>query len=136
MKMLALPLALLARPVLALTVLVNPVPVQAVELVVWDTQLQTKLGYGETVGNKLTLQLVPDYSGPVIALFSRDDTEKGSFPGLMPRYSGMLKSGVLILNDNGTPLPLNKFLAQYKLTPSLQNPVKTFSLPGLKTPGK
>ena len=96
-------------------------PAQAVQLVVWDPQLQTKLGYGEVSGGKLTLQLVPDYSGPVVALFSRDDTEKNSYPGL---------------EDGGSVLSLGKFLVAFKLTPSLQNPVKTFSLPGLKPPSE
>ena len=108
-------------------------PVQAVRLVVWDPQLQTKLGYGEVSGGKLTLQLVPDYSGPVVALFSRDESEKNSYPGLMPRYSGQLRAGALSLEDGGSVLSLSKFLSGFKLTPSIQNSVKTFSLPGLKT---
>ncbi len=108
-------------------------PVQAVRLVVWDPQLQTKLGYGEVSGGKLTLQLVPDYSGPVVALFSRDESEKNSYPGLMPRYSGQLRGGALSLEDGGSVLTLSKFLSGFKLTPSIQNSVKTFSLPGLKT---
>ena len=111
-------------------------PAQAVQLVVWDPQLQTKLGYGEVSGGKLTLQLVPDYSGPVVALFSRDDTEKNSYPGLLPRYSGQLRGGTLTLEDGGSVLSLGKFLVAFKLTPSLQNPVKTFSLPGLKPPSE
>ena len=109
-------------------------PAQAVQLVVWDPQLQTKLGYGEVSGGKLTLQLVPDYSGPVVALFSREDSEKNSYLGLMPRYSGQLRGGTLTLEDGGSVLSLSRFLAAFKLTPSLQNPVKTFSLPGLKAP--
>ena len=108
-------------------------PAQAVRLVVWDPQLQTKLGYGEVSGGKLTLQLVPDYSGPVVALFSRDEPEKNSYPGLMPRYSGQLRGGALSLEDGGSVLSLSKFLSGFKLTPSIQNSVKTFSLPGLKT---
>ena len=111
-------------------------PVQAVQLVVWDPQLQTKLGYGEVSGGKLTLQLVPDYSGPVVALFSRDESEKNSYPGLLPRYSGQLRGGALSLEDGGSVLTLSKFLSVFKLTPSLQNPVKTFSLPGLKPPSE
>ena len=129
-----------SRPfyVLALTLaaLLSLAPAQAVQLVVWDTQLQTKLGFGGSVGGKLNLQLVTDYSGPVIALFSRDDSEKNSYPGLMPRYSGQLKGGMLTLEDGGTSQTIGKFLAAYKLVPVLQNTPKTFSLPGLKTPGK
>ncbi|WP_424950834.1 hypothetical protein [Deinococcus sp.] len=124
----------LVLPLLALLAFLTLAPAQAVQLVVWDTQLQTKLGYGETVNGRLNLQLVTDYSGPVIALFSRDDSEKNSYPGLLPRYGGLLRGGVLTLDDDGAPLTLTKFLSAFKLTPSLQNPVKTFSLPGLKTP--
>ena len=124
------------RPFVALVALLTSAPAQAVQLVVWDTQLQTKLGYGETVNGKLNLQLVTDYSGPVIALFARDDSEKNSYPGLLPRYSGQLRGGVLTLEDDGLPITLSRFLAPFKLTPSLQNTVRTFSLPGLKTPGK
>lgn len=110
---------------------------QAVQLVVWDPQLQTKLGYGSVVGNRLNLQLIPDYSGPVVALFSRDAAERNSYPGLLSRYSGQLRGGVLTLEDDGTVLSLSKFLSPFKLTPNLQNTVRTFSLPGLKvTPPK
>jgi hypothetical protein len=130
MKMFPRRLHLLALTLVALLSLASA---QAVQLVVWDTQLQTKLGFGESAGGKLNLQLVTDYSGPVIALFIRDDGEKGSYPGLMPRYSGQLKGGVLTLEDSGVSQSIGKFLAPYKLTPSIQNPVKTFSLPGLKT---
>jgi len=108
-------------------------PAQAVQLVVWDPQLQTKLGYGEATGNKFNLQLVTDYSGPVVAIFTRDDSEKNSYAGLMPRYNGQLTGGTLSLFAGGTLQPLNRFLGTFKLTPSVQNSVRTFSLPGLKT---
>lgn len=131
MQMFLRPLKMLA--VLALLTLA---PAQAVQLVVWDTQLQTKLGYGEIVGGQLNLQLVTDYNGPVIALFSRDDAEKNSYPGLMSRYSGTLRNGSLTIENEGIPVTIGKFLAPFKLTPSLKNPNKTFSLPGLKKSGK
>lgn len=123
-----------SRPLRLLLVLaaLSAVPAQAVQLVVWDPELQTKLGFGETVGNKLNLQLVPDYSGPVVALFSRESGEKNSYPGLLPRYSGQLRGNVLTLEDGGSTVSLSKFLSAFKLTPSLQNSVRTFSLPGLK----
>ncbi|WP_425145587.1 hypothetical protein [Deinococcus sp.] len=109
----------------------------ALQLVVWDPQLQTKLGYGELVGSKLNLQLVADYSGPVVALFSRDSDEKGSYPGLLPRYSGLLRAGTLTLDTDeggGGPLPLSRLLSAYKLSLAPLNTIKTFSLPGLKPP--
>ena len=130
MKMFPRPFHILA---LMLVAFLSLAQAQAVQLVVWDTQLQTKLGFGESVGGKMNLQLVTDYSGPVIALFSRDDSEKNTYPGLMPRYSGQLKGGVLTLEDGGVSQTISKFLAPYKLTPALQNTTKTFSLPGLKT---
>ncbi|GGR02218.1 hypothetical protein [Deinococcus ruber] len=109
-------------------------PVQALELVVWDPQLQTKLGYGEVVGTRLNLQLVTDYSGPVVALFSRDSSEKNSYPGLLSRYGGSLRGGTLTLDtDDSGPLPLSKLLSTYKLSVTPLNTTKTFSLPGLKS---
>ncbi|MFC4456288.1 hypothetical protein [Deinococcus sonorensis] len=103
---------------------------QALQVVIWDTQLQTKLGYGEVSGSRLNLQLVQDYTGPVVALFSRDADEKDMYPGLASRYDGTLKGGQLVLND----LPISRFLSSYKLSVSLQSAAKTLSLPGLKTP--
>jgi hypothetical protein len=120
---------------LALLALLTTVPAQALQLVVWDTQLQTKLGYGESSGNKLNVHLVSDYSGPVIALFSQDDDDNDAYQALEDRYSGQLKSGVLTLeDDSGSLVSLSKFLAPFKLTPTIQNAAKSFSLPGLKSP--
>jgi hypothetical protein len=120
--------------VLTLLALLASASAQAVQLVVWDPQLQTKLGYGEVVGNKLNLQLVADYSGPVVALFSKDAGDGPQYAALNSRYGGQLRSGTLTLEDGGTVLSLGKFLSAFKLTPSFQNTVRTFSLPGLKTP--
>ena len=112
---------------------------QALQVIVWDRDLQTKLGYGEVLGSKLSLQLVADYSGPVVVLFARDSKEKGSFPGLLPRYDGMLRSGQLNLDvpDPASAAPqdttFSKFLGSFKLTLSVQSAGQNISLPGLKT---
>lgn len=126
----------LFRPlkVLTLLALLSGASARAVQLVVWDPQLQTKLGYGEVVGGKLNVQLVADYSGPVVALFSKETGDGPQYAALNTRYSGQLRGGTLTLNDGGTVVSLSKFLSGFKLTPSFQNTARTFSLPGLKTP--
>lgn len=119
---------------------------QALKVMVVDAELQSTLGYGETNGNRLNLQLVGNYSGPVVLLFAQTDAEKkaGLFPGLQSRYDGTLRGGVLTVNDASagrsgytqnaanSPVTLDKFLKTFKLslgsvtTPSL-------TLPGLKS---
>ena len=126
------PLSLLLAGALSVSSVLSSA--QALQLVVWDPQLQTKLGYGELVGTRLNLQLVSDYSGPVVALFSRDSSEKNSYPGLLPRYGGSLRGGVLTLEgDEGTPLTLSRLLTPYRLSVSPLNTPRSFSLPGLKS---
>lgn len=112
-------------------------PAQALKLVVWDNELQTKLGAGESSGGRFSVQLVKEYSGPVKVLFSQsaDEKTRGLFPGLQSSYDGLLKNGQLtVMTDERAPtqrsaaplnsvaaqslpsgLPLNKFLQQYKL---------------------
>ncbi|ANE44646.1 hypothetical protein [Deinococcus puniceus] len=126
-------------------------PAQGLKLIVWDRELQTKLGYGESTGNKFSVQLVPNYSGPVVVLFSQTDEEKakGSFPGLQSRYDGTLKAGQLTLQAPeqrmstqtanaaaaNTTLTLARFLSTFKLSVSGQPSGQTLSLPGLKSAG-
>lgn len=126
-------------------------PAQGLKLIVWDRELQTKLGYGESSGSKFSVQTVPNYSGPVVVLFSQTDEEKarGAFPGLQSRYDGTLKAGQLILQAPeqrlsaqsvnsaapNTPLTLARFLAAFKLSVSGQPSGQTLSLPGLKAAG-
>ena len=106
----------------------------ALQVLVWDRDLQTKLGYGDLSGSKLTMQLVSDYSGPVIVLFARDASEKNSFVGLQSRYDGLLKGGQLSLDTPDFPdnVTLSKFLGTFKLSVSVQSAAQTISLPGLK----
>lgn len=126
-------------------------PAQGLKLIVWDRELQTKLGYGESSGSKFNVQMVGNYSGPVVALFSQTDEEKakGSFAGLQSRYDGTLKAGQLTLQAPeqrlsagslnaaapNTTLTLARFLAAFKLSVSGQPSGQTLSLPGLKAAG-
>ncbi|MEW6421026.1 MAG: hypothetical protein AB1511_04765 [Deinococcota bacterium] len=118
-----------------LTLLTLASPAQALKLIVWDRELQTKLGYGETSGGRMTVQLVQDYSGPVVALFSREEDEKarGLYLGLQSRYDGTLKTGLLTLEVQNTPVTLSKFLTSLKLNLVLQPAGQVFVLPGLRS---
>ncbi|MDB5045137.1 MAG: hypothetical protein JWQ08_1187 [Deinococcus sp.] len=123
-------------------------PAQGLKLIVWDRELQTKLGYGESSGSKFSVQMVPNYNGPVVVLFSQTDDEKakGSFPGLQSRYDGSLKAGQLTLQApeqrlsaqslNGASanntLTLARFLSVFKLNVTGQPSGQALSLPGLK----
>lgn len=106
----------------------------ALQAIVWDRDLQIKLGYGELSSNKLSMRVVGNFSGPVVVLFARDDSEKNSFIGLQPRYDGFLKNGQLSVDlpDAAENVTFTKFLSSYKLTASLQNAGQNVSLPGLK----
>ena len=121
---------------LPLLLLLLASPVQALKLVVWDNEMQTKVGAGESSGNRFNVQLVKDYSGPVKVLFSQsaDEKARGQFPGLQSSYDGLLKNGQLSLlvpekvvpdknqrgpaslqNATEDSQSLSKFLQQYKL---------------------
>ncbi|GAA4004673.1 hypothetical protein GCM10022631_14590 [Deinococcus rubellus] len=106
----------------------------ALQVIVWDRDLQTKLGYGELSGSKLNLQLVTDYTGPVVVLFARDSSEKSAYSGLAPRYDGVLKNGQLNLDMPDSPdnVTLSKFLGSFKLSLSVQAAGQNVTLPGLK----
>ena len=106
----------------------------ALQVIVWDRDLQTKLGYGELSGSKLSVQLVPDYTGAVVVLFARDGSEKNSYAGLQPRYDGILRNGQLSLDtpESADNVPFAKFLSSFKLNLSLQNAAQNVTLPGLK----
>ncbi|GMA15671.1 hypothetical protein E5F05_21010 [Deinococcus metallilatus] len=123
------------RTLAFLTLLALASPAQALKLIVWDRELQTKLGYGETSGGRMTVQLVQDYSGPVVALFSREEDEKARslYPSLQSRYDGTLKAGQLTLDVQNTPVTLAKFLSGLKLNLVLQPVGQVFILPGLRS---
>jgi hypothetical protein len=114
----------------------------ALKVQVWDRELQTPLGSGESSGSKLVMQLVGDYDGPVVVLFAQTDEEKSrvTFPGLKSSYNGTLSKGQLTLQVPGvaregaanTSLTLGKFLTPFKLTLSAQPAGLSLSLPGLK----
>ncbi|MEF2277070.1 hypothetical protein V3W47_02090 [Deinococcus sp. YIM 134068] len=129
MRRLTLPhiLALLALLTLA-------APAGALKLIVWDRELQTKLGYGETTDKGMTVQLVKDYNGPVVALFSREDDEKaaGLFPSVQSRYDGFLRGGQLTLETPNGSLSLARFLNGLKLDLLSQPSGQALSLPGLR----
>ncbi|TSA82476.1 hypothetical protein FNU79_13785 [Deinococcus detaillensis] len=124
------------RPALIfLFAMLLPASAGALQVIVWDRDLQTKLGYGEVSASKLNLQLVTDYNGPVVVLFARDSTEKNAYSGLAPRYDGLLKNGLLNINvpDNTENVTLSKFLGSFKLSLSVQSAGQNVTLPGLKT---
>ena len=131
---------------LTLLTLLTAAPAQALKVMVVDAELQSTLGYGETSGGRLNLQLVGNYNGPVVLLFAQTDAEKkaGLFPGLQARYDGTLRGGVLSLSESSAnrasalsfpgsanPVTLDKFLKGFKLTLGVNTPAVT--LPGLKT---
>ncbi|WP_175607514.1 hypothetical protein [Deinococcus marmoris] len=133
-------------PLLCLTALVPAAG--ALKVQVWDRELQTKVGDGESSGSKLVMQFVGDYDGPVVVLFAQTDEEKSRvmFPGLKSSYNGSLSKGQLTLQVPGvsgasvtrdsaanTSLTLSKFLTPFKLTLSAQPAGLSLSLPGLKT---
>lgn len=122
-----LPLALLTLFALASSA-------QALKLTVWDPELQLKVGYGETSGTRMTVQLVRDYSGPVKVVFSREEDEKARslYPSLQSSYPGTLKAGQLTLEVGNTTVTLARFLSGLKLTLTSQPTGQIFSLPGLR----
>lgn len=118
-----------------LTLLALACPAGALKLIVWDRDLQTKLGYGESSGSQMTVQLVRDYSGPVVVLFSREEDEKarGLYPTVKSRYDGTLRTGQLTLDVQNTSVTLARFLSGLKLNLVLQPTTQVFVLPGLRT---
>ncbi|MBB5378414.1 hypothetical protein HNQ07_003920 [Deinococcus metalli] len=128
------------RPALLLLTLGTlAAPAGALKMSVWDRELQTKLGDGESVGSVFTAQLVGDYQGPVVILFALSDDEKakGTYGALKTRYDGVLEGRQLSIQATSgaanTTQTLAKFLASYKLKLNLQPAADTLSLPGLKT---
>lgn len=122
-------------PFLALlAVLACASPARALKLIVWDRELQTKLGYGETDGKDMTVQLVKDYTGPVVVLFSREDDEKaaGLYPNVQSRYDGFLRASQLTLETPGGSMTLKRFLEGLKLNLLPQPAGQTLLLPGLR----
>ena len=121
-------------PALLLSALLLSTPAHALKLSVWDSELQTKLGDGESSGNQLRVRLVGDYNGPVVVLFAPSDEERArnTFPGLKSRYSGVLRGGQLDLQAENGPQGIARFLTAFKLTVTLQVPGSPVTLPGLK----
>ncbi|GAA5437014.1 hypothetical protein [Deinococcus aquaticus] len=121
-------------PALLLSALLLSTPTHALKISVWDSELQTKLGDGESSGGQLRVRLVGDYSGPVVVLFAPSDEERtrNTFPALKSRYSGVLRGGMLDLQLENGPQTITRFLTAFKLTVSLQVPGTPMTLPGLK----
>ncbi|BDP43258.1 hypothetical protein DAETH_32270 [Deinococcus aetherius] len=124
----------LTRTLALLTMIALASPAQALKLIIWDRELQTKLGYGETTGKGMTVQLVKDYTGPVVALFSREDEEKaaGLYASVQSRYDGFLRAGQLNLETPGGSVTLRRFLEGLKLNLLPQPAGQTLLLPGLR----
>lgn len=125
------------RSLALLTLLALATPAQALKLIVWDPELQTVLGYGESSGGRITVQLLQDYAGPVKVLFSREEEEdekaRGLYSGVQSGYNGTLKAGQLTLKAQGNDVTLTKFLSTVKLSVQLQPAVQILELPGLRT---
>ena len=94
-------------------------PAQALDMMVWDKALQTKLAYGQTEqtasSKVLSGQVLRGASGPVVVLFSLDEAEKArrAFGTLESRYEGELKDGKLLLKLPGGVQSLEKLLEGY-----------------------
>jgi len=125
----------MTRPLpLVLTLFALATPAQALKLTVWDPELQLVVGYGETSGSRMTVQLLKDYSGPVKVVFSREEDEKARnlYPSLQSSYPGTLKARQLTLEVGNTTVTLSRFLSSLKLTLAPQAAGQVFSLPGLR----
>ncbi|ALW90200.1 hypothetical protein [Deinococcus actinosclerus] len=111
-------------------------PAAALQLIVWDRDLSTKLGDGESSGGKVTVRLAGDYSGPVVVLFAPSDEERArnAFPGLKSRYVGSLVNGQLniMAEERSAAQSITKFLSGYRLTATVQVASAALSLPGLR----
>lgn len=107
----------------------------ALKLRVFDPELQLNLGYGESSGGRMTVQMVRNYSGPVVLLFSRSEDERneGLFLGLQPRYQGTLKAGQLTLEVGNTEQTLARFLGGLRPALGVQFVTQSLTLPGLRT---
>lgn len=101
-------------------------PVGALDMMVWDGELQTKLAYGQTgAGEKLRGEVLQGAGGPVVVLFSLSDAEKNhrAFAGLQARYEGVIKGDKLLLKLPSGLQSLEQFLAERGLELELR-PVK------------
>ncbi|UBV42531.1 hypothetical protein LAJ19_13015 [Deinococcus taeanensis] len=111
----------------------------ALQLIVWDRDLSTKLGDGESAGGRVTVRLAGAYEGPVVVLFAPSDEERArnAFPGLKSRYAGTLVNGQLSLlgEERAAPQSITKFLTGFRLTTNVQVSGQALSLPGLRKTG-
>lgn len=92
-------------------------PVSALDMMVWDRSLQTKLAYAESEGAVMRGKVISDAQGSVVILFSRSDVERGraQYPGLRTRYEGEVRAGQVLVKLPGGLQTLEQFLASYKL---------------------
>lgn len=96
-----------------------------------DRDLQGRLGYGESSGKSITVQLSPEATGPV-KIFLIDDR------GAVTSYSGTVQGNSIILDDP-PGVPLRSLLASRGLTLVIERAsggARSFSLPGLKADPK
>lgn len=92
-------------------------PAAALDMMVWDQNLETKLAYGELESGVIRGKVVRDAQGGVVILFSRSDVERrrSQYPGLRSRYEGELRGGQILIKLSGGLQTLEQFLASYKL---------------------
>lgn len=107
------------RGALALLALSGAASTQAhaLDMMIWNTGMETKLAYGESQGQVLRGQIVREAAGSVVILFSRSDVERSRslYSSLKTRYEGEIRGGQIFVKLPGGMQPLEKFLDGYKL---------------------
>ena len=128
-------MTILIRTLALLTLLGLAAPAQALKLIVWDPELDLQVGFGESSGGRMTVELIQGYVGPVKLIFSRDEDEKarGLYPNLQSGYNGVMKDGQIILDTPGNDVTLSKFLTGLKFSVQIQPSVQKLELPGLRS---
>lgn len=97
-------------------------PAHALDMMIWNTGMETKLAYGESGGNVMRGQIVRGASGHVVILFSRSDGERGRslYGNLGTRYEGEIRGGQVLVKLPSGLQPLEQLLAGYKLKLNLE----------------
>lgn len=98
----------------------------ALKLTIWNPELTTKIGAGESLAaGKFSLQTVKGYNGAVVVVFSQSEEDKKIMPTLQGSYFGTLNNGQLALYPEKekkaeNTITLQKLLSPYKYIFSIQ----------------
>lgn len=94
----------------------------ALDMMIWNTGMETKLAYGESQGQVMRGQIVRGAAGSVVILFSRSEVERNRslYSSLKSRYEGEIRGSEVMIRLPGGPESLQEFLAGYKLKLDLQ----------------